>query len=85
MEFDGRTYTCRIVNSIDGEELIIGSTELLDALHPREFGTENDGFVSKDAEDLYDEVFYFLMPQDLLLPDKELIDILKESNPDWFD
>ena len=84
MEFDGKTYTCRIVESIDGENLLIGSTKLLDALHPREFGTDNDGFVSKEAEDIYDEVFFFTNTQDLLLPDKELTDILKESNPDWF-
>lgn len=84
LEFDGRIYTCRIVNSVDGEELIIGSTKLLDALHPGEFGTENDGFANEKTEALYDEVFYFVAPQDLLLLEKELIDVLKESNPDWF-
>ena len=58
LEFDGKTYICRIVDSI---------------------------FASKEAEDLYDEVFYFTEPQNLLLPDKELIEVLKESNPDWFE
>ena len=48
IQFDGKTYICRIVDSIDGEELLIGSTELLDAL-------------------------------------QELIEVLKESNPDWFE
>ena len=31
------------------------------------------------------EVFYFTEPENLLLPDKELIEVLKESNPDWFE
>lgn len=85
LEFEGATYTCRVVKSVDGEDLLIGSTELLDALHPGEYGSENDGFASKEAEDLYDEVFYFTEPQNLLLPDKELVAVLKKSNPDWFE
>ena len=76
LEFDGKTYICRIVDSI---------TELLDALQPGSFEDVNEGFASKEAEDLYDEVFYFTEPQNLLLPDKELIEVLKESNPDWFE
>lgn len=84
LEFDGRTYTCRIVNSIDGEELIIGSTKLLDALHPGSFEDENEGFASSEAEQLYDSVFYFLDKDDLALPDDTLVRELKESNPDWF-
>lgn len=84
MKFEGRTYTCRVVKSINGEDLLIGSTGLLDVLHPGEFGSENDGFASKEAEDLYDEVFYFTESKNLLLSDKELVEVLKESNPDWF-
>ena len=30
IQFDGKKYICRIVESIDGEELLIGSTELLE-------------------------------------------------------
>lgn len=63
LEFDGKTYICRIVDSIDGEELLISSTELLDALQPGSFEDVNEGFASKEAEDLYDEVFYFTEPQ----------------------
>ena len=29
IQFDGKKYICRIVESIDGEELLIGSTELV--------------------------------------------------------
>ena len=85
LEFDGRTYTCRVVESIDGEDLLIGSTKLLDALQPGSFEDANEGFANKESEVLYDEVFYFTEPQNLLLPDNELIEILKKSNPDWFE
>ena len=71
IQFDGKKYICRIVESIDGEELLIGSTELLDALQPGSFGDANEGFANKEAEALYDEVFYFTEPENLLLPDKD--------------
>ena len=32
IQFDGKKYICRIVESIDGEELLIGSTELLERI-----------------------------------------------------
>lgn len=44
IQFDGRTYRCRIVESIDREELIIAPTSLLDALHPGSYEDENEGF-----------------------------------------
>ena len=37
VQFNGITYTCRVVESNEGEELQIGSTLLLDALHPGSF------------------------------------------------
>ena len=72
IQFDGRTYRCRIVESIDREELII-------------FGDENEGFAGDEAERLYDEIFYFTDERTLRLPDNELVAELKESNPDWFE
>ena len=60
IQFDGDTYVCRIVKSNEGEDLIIGSTKLLDTLHPGSFEDENEGFASKEAEQLYNEVFFFL-------------------------
>ena len=50
VEFAGRTYSCRVVKSNEGEELLIGSTGLLDALQPGSFDSENEGFASKEAE-----------------------------------
>lgn len=84
-QFDGDTYVCRIVKSNEGEDLIIGSTKLLDTLHPGSFEDENEGFASKEAEQLYNEVFFFTDSKTLRLPDNELIAELKESNPEWFD
>ena len=57
IRFDGKTYVCRIVKSNEGEELLIGSTKLLDALHPGSFEDENEGFAGKEAERLYDGIF----------------------------
>ena len=34
VQFDGKAYDCRVVESNEGEELLIGSTLLLDALQP---------------------------------------------------
>lgn len=85
IQFDGDTYVCRIVKSNEGEDLIIGSTKLLDTLHPDSFEDENEGFASKEAEQLYNEVFFFTDSKTLRLPDNELIAELKESNPEWFD
>ena len=49
LQFDGNIYICRIVKSNEGEELLIGSTALLDALHPGSFEDESEGFASKEA------------------------------------
>ena len=46
VEFAGRTYSCRVVKSNEGEELLIGSITLLDALQPGSFNDENEGFAS---------------------------------------
>lgn len=43
LQFDGNIYICRIVKSNEGEELLIGSTALLDALHPGSFEDESEG------------------------------------------
>ncbi|WP_026367348.1 hypothetical protein [Bacteroides sp. 14(A)] len=85
IQFGGNTYPCRVVVSNNGEELLIGSTALLDALQPGSFNDENEGFASKEAERIYDEVFFFTDKKTLKLSDKELITELKEDNPEWFD
>ena len=66
----------RIVNSNEGEELIIAPTSLLDALHPHPFGRENDGFANKDVERIYDRIFFFT-DNSLKLSDDELVDVLR--------
>lgn len=86
VEFEGNIYRCRVIKDKDGEDLLIGSYELNDALHPGEWEDENEGFASEEASDIYDEIFYFMAAWDVeFLSDEELIKELKESNPDWFD
>ena len=74
--FNGQTYVCRIVLSNEGEELIIGSTSLLDAIQPGDFEDENEGFANEDAEKIYDEIFFFTDAETLALPDEQLIEKL---------
>lgn len=83
-KFEGKRYDCRIVKDKDGDELVIASTKFLDALQPGSFDDENDGFASKEAEMLYDNVFYFTDEDNLKLSDRELIEILKQDNKEWF-
>ena len=85
IQFNGRSYYSRIVESVDGEELLIGSTILLDALQPGSFNDENEGFASKEAERIYDEVFFFTDMANLRLTDVELVAELKKDNPEWFE
>ncbi len=84
-EFDGKTYCCRVVEDKDGDELIIGSTKFLDALQPGTCNDENGGFASKEAERIYDEIFYFTDIADLQLDDEQMIELLKLDNPEWFE
>lgn len=85
IQFNGDTFICRVVESNEGEELLIGSTQLLDILQPGSFEDENEGFASKEAEQLYDEIFFFTDKETLRLPDDGLIAELKKDNPEWFD
>ena len=41
IKFDGNTYVCRVVKSNEGEDLLIGSTQLLDTLQPGNFEDKN--------------------------------------------
>lgn len=85
IQFGGDTFVCRVVESNEGEELLIGSTALLDALHPGSFEDENEGFACEEAEWLYDEIFFFTDKENLRLPDDGLVAELKKDNPEWFD
>ena len=85
VQFDGKAYDCRVVKSNEGEELLIGSTLLLDALQPGSFEDENEGFSSKEAERIYAQIFFFTDAATLRLSDEKLIAELKKDNPDWFE
>ena len=83
--FGGKTYPCRVVKDNTGEDLFIGSLDFLDALQPISAEKGNGGFASKEAEEIYDEIFYFTDTENLKLEDDGLVALLKEDNPDWFD
>ncbi len=85
INYKGENYTCRIVKDNEGEELIIAGTSLLDELIPYDITDECDGFADKEAEQVDEEIFFYTSDSDLKLSDKELIEILKDSNPEWFD
>ena len=80
----GNTYVCRIVQANDGEELIIAPTALLDIIQPGSFGDENEGFANKEAEYIYDEIFFFTDEDTLALPDEQFIEELKKDYREWF-
>ena len=52
VQFGGNNYPCRVVESNEGEELLIGSITLLDALQPGSFNDENEGFARKPKESM---------------------------------
>lgn len=83
-EFNGTTYKCRIVTDKDGNNLVIASTKFLDVLQPGRFDDENEGFASEEAEDIYDEIFFFIDESSLKLTDEQLVEVLKEDNEEWF-
>ena len=58
---------------------------MLDALQPGSFNDENEGFASKEAERIYNEVFFFTDMANLRLTDVELVAELKKDNPEWFE
>lgn len=84
IKFGGVTYPCRMVKDNQGENLIIGSTALLDTLQPGSFEDESEGFANEEASDIYDEIFFFTDERTLALPDQELVEELRRDNPEWF-
>lgn len=81
--YDGKEYWLRQVLSNEGT-LLIGDTKLYDTLHPGSFEDADGGWASKEAERIDEDIFYYVSPDELLLPKDELIAVLKESNPDLF-
>lgn len=82
--FDGEVFTCRIIKDNQDEDLIIGSLQFLDKLQPNGFEDPMEGFANKKAEEIYNEIFFFVEDTALTLPDEALIRVLKEDNPEWF-
>ena len=85
INYRGENYTCRVVKSNEGENLIIAGTRLLDALMPYPITDSSDDFADYEAEKVDEDIFFYTSDSDLLLPDNELVAILKENNPEWFE
>ncbi len=85
INYRGENYTCRVVKSNEGENLIIAGTRLLDALMPYLITDSSDDFADYEAEKVDEDIFFYTLDVNLRLPDDELIEELKEDNPEWFD
>lgn len=85
INYNGKGYACRVVESNEGEQLIIGGLCLKDTLMPYPITDRCNGFADKEAERVDEEIFFYTSDADLQLSDSELIDTLKESNPEWFE
>ena len=81
--YNSKEYWLRQVLSNDGT-LLIGDTKLYDTLHPGSFGDDNDGWDSKEAESIDERIFYYVSPDELMLPKEQFIELLKQDNPDLF-
>lgn len=79
--FNGAEYPIRTLPAYKfneaGEEIIISTLKLYDALHPNEWGTENDGFASREAEVIYDDIYYFVDDDEINLPCKKLLKVIQ--------
>lgn len=82
INYKGVSYKCRVITDCVGDEIMIGSWELLKALHPGPFigkPGENIGFTDQKAVEIYDSLFYFTESQTLDLSDKDMIAKLMEE------
>ena len=84
IEFGGVEYPCRMVKDNQGEYLIIGSTALLDALHPAVSRTRTRDLPVRKHRTSTMRVFFFTDERTLALPDKELVEELRRDNLEWF-
>lgn len=79
-----KTYICRMLTSNDGEPLIIAGLRLLDALMPYPNTDSGNCFADKEAEKIDEEIFFYTNECDLGLNDRDLTELMRENNPDWF-
>lgn len=82
INYKGVSYKCRVITDCVGDEITIGSWELLKALHPGPFlgkSFEDIGFTDQEAVKIYNSLFYFTNRQTLDLSDKDMITKLTEE------
>ena len=86
--YNGKTYPVRVLESNEGDELLIAGDELFNDIHPGEWGSENDGYDpadSKAAEAVDCEIFFFTDDTTLNYNDVDLRKDMADENPEWFD
>lgn len=64
---------------------LLRTYRLMDAIQPGSFEDENEGFANKEAEYIYDEIFFFTDAETLALPEEQFIEELKKDNREWFE
>lgn len=79
-----KTYICRVLTSNDGDPLIIAGLRLLDALMPYPNTNSCNSFADKEAEKIDEEIFFYTNECDLKLDDRDLTELMRENNPEWF-
>jgi hypothetical protein len=82
--YRNETYICRVLPSNEGMPLIIAGIKLLDALMPYPITDSCDGFADKEAEEIDEDIFFYTDEGDLKLEDKELTELMRKENPEWF-
>ena len=86
--YNGKTYNVRVVYDADGTELLVASDELLNDIHPNEWGEDEfDGFDPtnpKAAERVYDLIFFFTDHSSFTDNDEMLHQEMKHEHPDIF-
>ena len=85
VQFGGNNYPCVWWNPTRVKNSLSARLPCLMPFSPVVSNDENEGFASKEAERIYDEVFFFTDMANLRLTDVELVAELKKDNPEWFE
>lgn len=83
IQFNGRSYYSRIVNLSMANCLSVRQSCSMPC-SPAVSMTRTKVFASKEAERIYDEIFFFT-DENASASENELIAELKSDNPDWFE
>lgn len=86
--YNGESYKARVVKDKDGRELLIGNDEILNTIHPGEWGGKFNGYdpSAPDKAEFVDGMFFFFTDDTTFnYSDADLRKDMAEENPEWFD